>query len=367
MNQRNRRVVAVGIMLVVSMLLGVIASGNGEREYVLFGAHSTDKKANIKTLTILYYEYLDLIASLEDQVLDQYGVAVAAYEAGEEEIVQQEPDIWETDEMFSERIAAELAEHIEATEMAWEKQILALFATIETEMDEIEKLADVTSEHLASPKIVTVSDVRFGEYQRNDRLWPVQFVFSDDLLVDICIDAVVDFAPELMEEYRVRKAIVDFDQAVKEESLRWQLSYYIRPIEFSSDDEFLLSPEFLVLLDTLMVLDSNGVVLYQQSLQAPAPLAIFTMTRELELEQTTLHPSFSVSDFPSQFRNRYYPRMRNLGLPILLTYPEMDTTAEYEADRLSAFAEPVAPPVVPKAPPAVEEVVFRISNGAEPE
>ncbi|HZJ87627.1 MAG TPA: peptide ABC transporter substrate-binding protein, partial [Sphaerochaeta sp.] len=32
-----------------------------------------------------------------------------------------------------------------------------------------------------------------------------------------------------------------------------------------------------------------------------------------------------------------------------------------------AVAEPVAPPVVVEAPPAVDEIVFRISNGAEPE
>jgi thiol-disulfide isomerase/thioredoxin len=348
-----RRVFFLLCLFMIFSLLSVSAKGGSEGGYALFGAKSSDKRANIKATALIIQDFNGLTgAAMEDAValsehyLDQWN-------AGKERILAQEPMIWETDTLFAERLAHELEALDSRLDEEFDAAIDAVYDCIEEKTLELDQLFEESVERLktrAHIRLPANTGAVYAPYLRNERLWPLRLTFFDHLVENTTLDLVIDFAGEGRSEEAIRSSIVAFDAMMREGRLQWDMTYHIIPdirLDYDFDGEeddgsnYFDLVRFLFVLDEVAVTDDQGTVLFSRSLEEPVLFQTITVDDELQFTIRNDDPDFGVASLYYEDLIEREQTLRSPEESILLADPSVSIDASYEEERLAELSPPV--------------------------
>ena len=348
-----RRVLSLLCSFLMFSVLSVSAKGGSEGGYALFGAKSSDKRANIKATVLIIQDFNGLTdAAMEDAVAlcEQY---YDQWSVGKERILSQEPMIWETDTLFAERLADELEALDSRLEEEFDAAMDAVYDRIEEKAFELQQLFEESVERLktgAQIHLPANTGAVYAPYLRNERLWPLRLTFFDHLVENTTLDLVIDFAGEGRSEEAIRSSIVAFDAMMREGRVTWDVSYHIIPdirlkpefdmVEDGGSNYFDLV-RFLFVLDEVAVTDDEGTVLFSRSLEEPVLFQTITVDDELRFTIRNDDPVVGVASLYYEDLMEWEKTLRSPRKNILLADPSVSIDGSYEEERLAELPPPV--------------------------
>ncbi len=369
-NQRKKMLFLFLCVLFLAMMF-VAASGEKESNYALFGARSSDKKANVKAFVFLIRDVNTLVDGYVQELhelLDYYNDRRVE---GKEKILAQEPMIWETDALFEERLEHELGEWDDRLGREADSALEDISKPLEEELETLYDLLQETQGRLATSERIQLPvsfESRYASFLRNERLWPLTLTFSDRMLKETSLDLVIDFTGQVRSEEEIRSSIVAFDRMVRGNLLNWKVAYHIIPdVRVETDVERIIGGSnfydivrFLFVLDEVTVSDDRDKVLFRRKLENPVLLHSLIVDDDLNFILRDTDSLLGLDRLGYEELEGTVKVLRSHTQQILLADPLDTITDEYEKNRLG-----IIPPVA--TPSSAKEMVFRISNGAEPE
>ncbi len=261
------------LLVLLASLFTVMANGNNELGYIQVGSTSEDPVVSMKTLTTISRYDKALWDTLEREyeginntVLSKFSEAIDAFYA-------LEPEIWETDEMFEERLALEEELLVDAFYHEVEKIALELLGAAEEQSILLDGYAAKARANLLRSRTLASSSltVQSNSYDRNTRLWSLSLTSSDKRVPFTDLGVVIDFTT-IGDEELTRTEIIKFDEAVKGNSLTATADWHY--MQDSSDGSFLLGIDFLSITNPLT--GSN----YAVNLAKPILIKTYRVTGE---------------------------------------------------------------------------------------
>ncbi len=258
--------------LVVLSLFGISASGANELGYVQIGSLSDDPFVSMKALTYIdiyeevLWDRLELAyEEINDTVLLKFSAEIDAYNA-------MEPAIWETDDLFDERVEQVEEELFDAMYNEVERIVIELLVSVEEKTELLDGYAGKAMDNLARSRTLAGSSltVQSTSYDRNARIWSLSLSGSDKQVSFAGIPLALDFTT-IGDEGIIRDEIIAFEQAIKdarlEASVRW---HFFR--DHGSESRFLLVMDYLSITNPLT--ESS----YAVNLEKPILIRTYTVT-----------------------------------------------------------------------------------------
>ncbi len=345
-----RRVLSLLCSFLIFSVLSLTAKGGSEGGYALFGAKSSDKRANIKATVLIIQDFNGLTgAAMEDAVAlsEHY---YDQWSTGKERILAQEPMIWETDTLFAERLADELEALDSRLEEEFDAAMDAVYDRIEEKALELQQLFEESERRLKAGAHIHLpanTGAVYAPYLRNERLWPLRLTFFDHLAENTSLVLVIDFAGEGRSEEAIRSSIVAFDGMVREGRLQWEVTYHIIPdirlkpdfdaVEDGGSNYFDLV-RFLFVLDEVAVRDDKDMVLFSRSLEEPVLFQTITVDDELQFTIRNDDPVLGVGSLHYEDLMEWEKTLRSPEESILLADPSVSIDGSYEEERLAELA-----------------------------
>jgi rhodanese-related sulfurtransferase len=123
--------------------------------------------------------------------------------------------------------------------------------------------------------------VSYAPYMRNERLWPATLTVSDSLMGEFTVDVFIDFVGLVQSEEEIRFSIIDFDKAVKDDQLCWELAYHVIPDTRIDDEGLLEIVRFLLVLDEIRVFRDHAKTLFHRVFVDPILIRAITVDERL--------------------------------------------------------------------------------------
>ncbi|MDY0287599.1 MAG: peptide ABC transporter substrate-binding protein [Sphaerochaeta sp.] len=364
----------VFLLVLALSLFALSASGTNEMGYVQIGAHSDDPLVSMKTLTYadLYvkvlWERLELAyEGIVDTVLLQFSDEINAFYA-------MEPELWETDEMFGERADQEgqlLSDALydEVERIALEK----LLAAEEQEML-IDGYAAKAMANLERVRTLGSAQMKIQDnsYDRNARLWSFSVANADRQVPFAGLALGIDFTT-IGDEQTIREEIIGFDEAVRGGTLKPSATW-----RFVRDQED--RRRFLLVVDFLSITNPLTGGTYALNLLEPILIRSYYVKGDagetLEVAESTPDRTVGIDNLSYRDGMDTLHALSSIEEMVFLQWggeKGVSKAAATPAAKPAAAATPAAKPAAAVAvkpvsfPVAKEDLVFRISNGAEPE
>ena len=342
-------------------LFSLASSGSKEVGYMQIGSQSDDPFVLMKVLTYKsrYEEVLSDSLSLqfdeaESLLLKKFSDEIEAYYA-------LAPEIWETDELFYERVEKEYHRLNDAILTEVEKVDFELHASHEQQLSLIDGFAHRASTSLEFSRTLTGRSLSMQSqsYDRNARTWLLSVSSRDAQVPFESLPIAIDFTT-IGDESTTRAEIINFDEAVRKNVLEVSVGWHFRQ-DFSFD-RFLLIVDFLSITNPL----TGGT--FAINLDEPILIKTYAVTGEtidtLMVKEASQDPMIGIGNL-SYVDESWAPYA--LSSPKETVYPAWGVERQVfkpisSADSSIAPAKPIS-----QRPVTKEEVVFHIANGAEPE
>ena len=309
-------------------------------EYLTSGREGEDKTASIRASVPLVQRINEELHAygMEREALSEYYFDL--YRLEEAAILAQEPLIWETDDLFTQRLEQEMDESLDRYNRAFDSAHTALLEPYQQKLHEHLSLlteADTRLKTKESIHLCGEGGVSYVPYLRNERLWPATLTVSDSLIGEFTVDVVIDFVGLVQSEEEIRFSIIDFDKAVKANQLCWELAYHVIPDTRIDDEGVLEIVRFLFVLDAIRVSGLHANTLFQRVFVDPILIRAITVDENLRFIDCTddREPGFEAAGYTDWFGNSGTLRSRTQHF--LLADPLTTIDMGYEQERLSVL------------------------------
>ena len=355
----RRRVLRGGVFVGLLLMLAIsAASGASQSAAIEAAIASGDKQDTMRAFTLANEELNAVVGEFMQQAtaLQAHVDRLLSREA--EKIKGGQPMIWETDAQFEARVEEELSALSHRMDEELGRAISAILPPYQSRYDLWSEYREKANDNLGKSTVIHPTTIAYGEYLRNEQLWPVSLTLEDTLLEPTSVTLAVDLAGEGLDTQQIRTAIIEFAEAVSAQTLQWKASYHVVVHTAETDDGTDEVVRYLLVLDEVAVLDQVATLLYQSFLDTPILLASFDPAGQLSSDE----PVHGIWKRTYEGLSTWEETLRNKDLPILLSQAgRPPATVGYEEERLAVLASK-QPTAVPK-----KDVVFRIANGAEPQ
>jgi oligopeptide transport system substrate-binding protein len=350
-------------MLSLILISQVSASGTNEEGYIKIGSSSDDMQAVIKAHSLIIKNINQNLESFFGEADEYYNYYTAQFTQESQRISNMNPELWETDAQLEERKAIELEQLSDIINKEYQLKINDLAEPYQNELDVLYEQLEINEVNLMEPKFIDISpgeDIEYDTYLRNERLWPIKLHISNRLIPETSITVVADFLASNHKEEEVRKSIIEFDKARRNATLSARVGWHIVPDYTYSDYSTTTAIQYLIVVDSIHLLQ-DGEILYARMLDTPMILHGFMVDEDLNLEPIKMDDSYSSTNNTYTTKENIEYNLRSKNAPVLLTDSSGYISQNEEENRLVGN--------IPTAlmTPSTEKIVFRISNGAEPE
>ena len=350
--------------VLVVFLFALAARGNNELGYLQIGSQSDDPFVLMKALAYKNISEEALQDRLQLQYAEVENTLLLLFSDEIDALYAMKPEIWETDEMFEERVDQEEGRLLDVIEKEMEKlksEVLISFKQQEKLLNSYENKALA---NLVLPRTIVNSSLTVSStsYDRNERLWSLSVSSTDKQVPFDRIPLSLEFST-IGDEATTRDEIIKCSEAAATSALKASVGWH-----YTQD---IYNERFLVVVDFISITNSLTGGSYAVNLEEPILIKTYVVIGEtietLSVQERTSDPKMGTTNLWSK---------GHVGKVYRLSLPKDTVPLAWKVERQTIQSPSVAStssrtvaPVANSKPARVskDELVFRISNGAEPE